>query len=158
MTTFLTRLDPFAHLVTVGVLLSGSLPFFVSLHFTQWKDLMTVLREGAKELDRSSKSRPEGWSQSRKHTRCVLLHQTQLFLFTLLFVAFSHSLWHIILSITPCFLSLFWSSLLSSQVQQAGNTSESCDRGAKNTAGVVLPILAVSHDAWICSSWNENSL
>lgn len=29
-------------------------------------------------------------------------------------------------------------SLSPSQDQQAGNTSESCDRGAKNTAGVVF--------------------
>lgn len=142
----------------VGTLLSGSL-----LHFTLSYDLMTVLREGEKRQRgrRELKLRPKGSGCSKRHTRCVLPHHASLCL-TLPFLPFlslAHSLSHIICSLSPPF-PLVWSSLFPSQAQQAGNTSESCDRGAKNTAGVVFASLgtfpANSIKAWIYSFWTAS--
>lgn len=142
----------------VGTLLSGSL-----LHFTLSYDLMTVLREGEKQQRgrRELKLRPKGSGCSKRHTRCVLPHHASLCL-TLPFLPFlslAHSLSHIICSLSPPF-PLVWSSLFPSQAQQAGNTSESCDWGAKNTAGVVFASLgtfpANSIKAWIYSFWTAS--
>lgn len=106
---------------------------------------MTTLKEEAKEL----RLKPYDWScdYSAQHNTARVSPQRSFLCFTLpLLYPISY-----VLS-----LSSFSSHVIlsPSQDQQAGNTSESCDRGAKNTAGVVFASLGTSPansiKAWTC--------
>lgn len=75
------------------------------------------------------------WFSAQNNTQRVSPHRSSL-----CFLLHSFSYLTLFLPSLSYVLSSF-SSLSPSQDQQAGNTSESCDQGAKNTAGVVFASL-----------------
>ena len=127
--------------------------FFFTLYAIIW---LNDSSQGRSERAKKSDLRTEAviLRQATLHKACLTSSLISLFYTSLTPLSLNRSLSPLICSLSPP-SPLIWSSLAPSQDQQAGNTSESCDRGAKNTAGVVFASIGTSPansiKAWIYS-------